>query len=630
MFDSNNFKDINYLNFDPKFKIDVKDKIKIIFGPNGTGKTSLYRNIQGRFSNYSFIDYNDVEKSVISKKDKITIGASILLLNDEKNKKNVILENIDVKNNLKEFNITNKKSAENISKELELLRNNQELAIKEFNINNLNILFSMDDNKKDLFNNNAKLLIEQNEIKIEIEDIKNNFRKNFLEEINHYLEDDDKMCPVCGAEYSESMKSIIAKKIAEIKNIDNELVKTYQQKHPELKPAELLSDIEKTKNIIMENEISIKDLQNYLICGGSAEKSKLIVNSKKELEKINNNIEKLEIEKTKFYNNLNQHKDSLYSIFRIQLGVAEESIIFDDINKEITIKLPRKIEEYSTGEINLITFVVCILEFISSDRDTLIIDDPLSSYDIPNQYKIMYEIVSAKDKDKKILIFTHNIDTLNIANTQFNKMFEYETIEKNKNTLYINSIDYETSKNILDFNEILLHLDHNNVYYNYIMLLKQKETWDGTDERHLLFHYDEPYSKVIDGFKYENDFFANLIDNFTADTFENISYIDNTTNKIIYTAALRIWIEKQFYLNSINDSGLYTMQFGDKIKYMFSSNRWKGSSNVSQKYLMSKKVMLNQHIHQNSQVMPFYFSLNLTLDDISKEILDIKEHFIIK
>ena len=39
--------------------------------------------------------------------------------------------------------------------------------------------------------------------------------------------------------------------------------------------------------------------------------------------------------------------------------------------------------------------------------------------------------------------------------------------------------------------------------------------------------------------------------------------------------------------------------------------------------------MLNQHIHQKSQEMPFYFALNLSLDDVAKEIVDVKEHFIV-
>ena len=78
IFDYNNFCEINYLNFDLNFKIALDDKIGIILGPNGTGKTSIYSNIKSRHQDYSYIDYRDVEQSVIASKNKIIIGASIL------------------------------------------------------------------------------------------------------------------------------------------------------------------------------------------------------------------------------------------------------------------------------------------------------------------------------------------------------------------------------------------------------------------------------------------------------------------------------------------------------------------------------------------------------------------------
>ena len=55
VFDSSNFSEINYMNFDADFKIKIKDKIKIILGPNGTGKTSIYLNIKERHQDYSYI-----------------------------------------------------------------------------------------------------------------------------------------------------------------------------------------------------------------------------------------------------------------------------------------------------------------------------------------------------------------------------------------------------------------------------------------------------------------------------------------------------------------------------------------------------------------------------------------------
>lgn len=64
LFDKSNFNevDVNYLSFDNDFKIEInKDKIKIILGPNGISKSSIYRNLQSRHPEYSYIDYNKVE-----------------------------------------------------------------------------------------------------------------------------------------------------------------------------------------------------------------------------------------------------------------------------------------------------------------------------------------------------------------------------------------------------------------------------------------------------------------------------------------------------------------------------------------------------------------------------------------
>ena len=631
MFNSNNFKEINYLNFDADFNITIGDKVKIILGPNGTGKTSLYKNIKNRFLDYSFIDYDEVEKSVIAKKNTIIIGSSIVELDSKNKEKQELLDSIDVKENLKIFGITNKTNSEAVSKKLEKLRKNPELAIEQFKEENLEIIFSMDDNYSSFFGENAKKIIDIKEIKTQIEDIKNNFKKHILNEIDDYLDDDEFICPVCGIKNNEPIKMIIAKKLSELKCLEEEIVINYQKKHSEMKPEKILEDIINIKSIVEENNISIENIENYFICGGNKEKSKIILESQEKLKKLNAEITKLEFEKEKFYKTLKEHKEDLKSTFQLQFYVKDEDINFSDESKEISIKLPRKVEEYSTGEINLMTFIICILEFISSDKECLVIDDPLSSYDIPNQYRIIYEIVTAKNDTKKILIFTHNVDTINIANTQYSSLFEYEVLEKRKDTLYLNKITFSSSTNILSVDELKKHISQDYNHLNYINLLTKKETWNDEIadeyENHLIFHYDEPFQKNIDNIDYTNDYLADLIDNFDDSTFQNKSYLENTADKIIYTAALRIWIEKQFYINSNNDSSLHRKQFGDKIKYMFSNNRWTGSSKVTRKYLMSKKVMLNQHIHQQSQIMPFYYVLNLTLDDISKEIKDIKEHF---
>ncbi len=628
MFNSDNFNEINYLNFDADFSIDLGDKIKIILGPNGTGKSTLYKNIKSRHNDYAFIDYEEVEESVIGQKNNIIIGASIVELNNKLSEKQTLIDDIDIRGNLKKFSITNTANAKAISNNMEVLRKNHEEAILKFSDEHLNLIFDMPEDDQIFFQKNAKSFLDLNEIKTQVDDLKNNYKKHILEEIDIFLDNDEVVCPVCGRINDEPIKVIIARKLAEIEKLEEKIVEDYQLSHSGMSPSKILENVNNIKNIIVDNGISISNIENYLLCGGNSDKAKIILKSKQQLIDLNAKILELEKEKDEFYNNLKSHKEDVNSVFLLQFDVREDDIIFDDVQKLINIKLPRNVDTYSTGEINLMTFVICILGFVSSDKSYLVIDDPLSSYDIPNQYRIIYEIASAKKDNKHILIFTHNIDTINIANSQYSSAFEYEIMEKRKNTLYLNSVGYTASANVLSLTELLNHIEITYPHLNYLKLLLAKDEWEDTSDNHLIFHYDCPFNIDIDGINYSNDYLVNLIENFDDKTFQNSSYLNNTADKIIYCAAIRAWIEKQFYVNLSGDTGLQRKQFGDKIRYVFGGNRWNGSSRVTKEYLMSKKVMLNQHVHTESQKMPFYYSLNLTFDDITKEILDIKNHFL--
>ena len=66
----------------------------------------------------------------------------------------------------------------------------------------------------------------------------------------------------------------------------------------------------------------------------------------------------------------------------------------------------------------------------------------------------------------------------------------------------------------------------------------------------------------------------------------------------------------------------------DKIEKLISdptnSFRAKG---IEKEDLMSKKVMLNQNAHYYSQVMPFTYAMNLSFDDLRREINELKALF---
>ena len=52
--------------------------------------------------------------------------------------------------------------------------------------------------------------------------------------------------------------------------------------------------------------------------------------------------------------------------------------------------------------------------------------------------------------------------------------------------------------------------------------------------------------------------------------------------------------------------------------------------NYLRESFMMKKVMLNQSSHYKSQIIPFNFAMNISLDDLIREIDEIKNMFLLK
>lgn len=632
LFDKDNFNEdeVNYLSFDGDFKIEVtKDKIKTILGPNGIGKSSIYRDIQFRHPEYSYIDYDKVEETMLKNKDSLIIASKISTIEKKEKEKQSIIDMINLKDSFKSFNLGSKSKCDKISQSLNNYRNNIDKAIEKFSDDKIEILLELDDDLKDFIIKYGKSLIEQTIEEAKIEEIKDIYKKKYLEMIDGCLTDNEFICPVCGNECVEPIKDIIKQAISKINESTNNIVIDYICNNPGTNPAIVLEKVNNLKHTIADNKIEISNLEDYIICGGNREKANYIIQNKEKFNELNDDIISLEQEKDKFYTNIKSIETRIREIFERQLGISSNNIIFDDVNRELKITLERDITKYSTGEINLITFIVTLLEFINSDCDTIIIDDPLSSYDMPNQYKIIYEITKANcNNDCYILILTHSIDCINIAHSQHSKAYDIELMDRINNVLYLNSINGlgDSGFNIKFIKDKLKNrTDYN--YIEYINLLSEKDGWLNNDPKHQLFHYDNAYT--IPNSTCNNNELVAIIDSLNVNSITNVDSIVNSSNKVLYLAALRVWIEKQFFDNSNDRNGLSMQRYlGDKIKFMLDGNHWIGQAKVKKDFLMSKKVMLNQNDHARSQKEPFYYALSISTDDILSDILEIKNHFI--
>lgn len=613
--------DVRHLVFSDGFEISLnEEKSKIILGSNGVGKTSIFREIRNNEDNH-YIDYDTIKENFIKNGKEIIIGPKIKILQNKIEERELLTREFDFKNKIKEkFSISTQAKANEVASYLGSILKEQANAFTEFSDSGFDIIRTLPNDQIVFLLKNIKQIFEAEKTKFEILNIKNNFLQTALGNIEKYLSADEKVCPVCDTGKDETIRGIIKNKLKKLEGLDNELIKSISVSHPEKDSYEINLFLNNIKETIDGNSISIENILNFGIGGDDTDSMMKAVEKFKLLSK---EIKKLEEEKTIFFDFLKTQEKNISDEFINAFEVSEANITFDEETKEIKIKLPRKIEQYSTGEINLMVFVVYMYEALASDKELVIIDDPLSSYDIINQYKIIYKIAIAHMSNKKLLIFTHNIDTINISNSQHGGIFEYQYIEKHKGELHIQDIKPIREASFLKINSFLTEDSENE---KYIKLLMEKESSDDNSNVHKIFHYDEAYT---DENGHTNDYLVGLIDAFQ-DNFENNSFSENCKNKIIYLTAIRVWVEKQFYNSHTKDRTLHGKQFSEKVNYLFPEGKpqkWTGTDRVTRSFLMSKKVMLNQNTHTESQSIPFEYAINLSLDNLAKEILEIKEVF---
>ena len=628
MFKKENFTD-DFIKFDNGFEIDENLGNQIILGPNGIGKSTIYNTILKIHPEYEHIDYEQLKSDFLKNKNKLIIGAQVAELASKYEEKEKIINRLHIKDNFKSLNITTQKGAKSIFPELNTAFVNNEDGIITFKSDKVKIINSLKNTDNQFLIFNYANLLELGDIENELEHLKNEFIKSIYSNLEKILDEEDCKCPVCGKVNDKPIKQLIKEKNKELTLLKSELLRQYQHENYNLEPEKIIENIKKITECISNNNIMKEDIISYFICGGNEENMKEIDVIKPQLIKINSEIKELEKEKEQYYNSLRENEIAIKEIFKSKFNVSFDDVEFNDNEKYVEITLPRNVEKYSTGEVNLMVFTFTIYQFIASNKEILIVDDPLSSYDISNQYRIMFDLVQASSSGKKVIILTHNIDCINIANTRHRNIFKYRYIYKVGGILCVRDINLNESDSVLSISNLLAYVSTDENKDKYFKLLIERED-DLQAPENLVFHYDRSYSFEYENVNLTNEYFVSLIDNLDNNFVYNKSFEQNAIDKIFYMTAIRIWIEEKFYQNNPNDNSLNGKTFGEKIEYMFPKNgqtRWKGSSSVTRKYLMSKKTMINQHNHYKSQILPFNYALNITLDELKNEILDIKNHF---
>lgn len=86
----------------------------------------------------------------------------------------------------------------------------------------------------------------------------------------------------------------------------------------------------------------------------------------------------------------------------------------------------------STGEQNFISLYFDLLSAKNSDKEIIIIDDPISSFDSIYKNKIVYSIIKVLANKKKVIILTHNINTIKLMHHQYKNCFNLYLLNNEK------------------------------------------------------------------------------------------------------------------------------------------------------------------------------------------------------
>ena len=462
----------------------------------------------------------------------------------------------------------------------------------------------------------------------EIENYQKDKWRELLTSIKDHIVKPD-TCPVCDTTKLD-IYGIVDKKINDLSLRKSVLVKTMEENGMPCDKDTI--DLYLGLYNALSSDLDL--LNDYIICGNSELKHQEISQTNSEIRKKKVDLSSLLSKRTEKYNQIKANKDRFINDVSKYLGIDASSILFDDNNCVIEISLDRDALTYSTGERHILWFLVEIYSFLGSDCTTLILDDPASSLDLSNLYKIAFEIVrNSALSNKTLVVFTHSCELINAINSQYRDKLDVYYLEEYKMRLFCDEIPYKHRHiaNVIDTEHFACMSP--NIYKS----LKERDFVGHSSPEHKVYHYSPDESQsVIDPCNLSNHILHRLIDSYRG--IIKIDFYADSFKKVLLIVALRVWLEKALYdLIPASDTNrksdfLSEDMLQQKIGIVAnSSGRYASDllsdNNIDKGIIMSKKVMLNQNSHYYSQVMPFAYAINISLDDIDREIKEIKSLF---
>lgn len=620
----------------------------IVWAPNGTGKSSITKalgEIAPRSVQLADCEESKLEFAQLNK--KLSIALNLNRLADLENDKNAAATSVNAKKRLKDLGITSKAIVSQVFPGQAWSPSANEDIIPKFK-KDAAIALSERLSVNDLrfYVHHRKELSEVQSLKDAAGQLKDRFIADAINLLSKGATEDERICPICHARLETTLQEVLRQRKSELSNIENKLLVEYGRQHSDLTAGQVVKRIEEMATVGASNEelISLCLLEKP----EDAEKTDEYV---KAYCIANEELKRLRREADEYYANL---RESAKNIERVFKGVfSAQSVELNDNEKSLEIVLPRPVNEYSSGEINLMLTTVRIHAFLASDKSTLVFDDPLSSLDKANQYNTMFQFVrAAREKGRRIVIFTHNMDCISIANNQAPRCFDYYAMERLGNRMVINPIpeDFFTKSTVdsafldgayadgsLCAGSIVTYakgrikeggsaerIAGKDYVIDYVVNSADRESRESdTRSLHEVYHYRFPHTDSTTGLS--NNTFIKDIDEFDYSFLNQDDFILRSVQKIYLLTALRVWIEKEIYRYCPELVKLEPLPIGRLI--VKAMKQWKGPKTVTREYLNSLKVMLNHNAHYGAQAAPFDYAVNLSSDELCRKILEVKAAF---
>lgn len=660
LFSKDEEKAITFLSFDSNFLID--DQSQVIFAANGLCKTTICKAIETAHPKsvllYRYDDSKDVNFK--GKNNKYTIECNVTGLPEAEQGISQLSKQLNYRNAIGQlFGISKASDASTIVNDsLRTLYSSSTGQIEKV----AKLTNEQRENLKYIFSSTSgvSLLARHlndfghiSSLKEESDALKDTYKIAIFEgagDLRSHKEDIlERGCPLCGDTRPDVFDRIEEK----AKELEKEKTLLFFQFDAfSLLPAsEKEQAIEKTIDVV--KSLTPDQMATLVFTNGSQEKETELENSIAAYQKDCETRDSLTKKRDDFYNAISLNKPYVRSnLFRYY---PDANIAFNDEEKTVDVTIGRKAEQYSEGENHDIYSTIKCLSFEGSDKNILVADDPLSSLDVINQYKIIFRFAKlARDKGKKIILFTHNIDLLNMAKNQCPHVFSYHYVD-------VIGADPATQNRILSIFSIpepegldqviaISNLESDSAYGKYIRLLTHRGRDALREAADHIFHYNASYTidsakvsanKDLSEYnKVSNDDLVKLIDDFGTIGLKAKSFYESTAEKIVYICALRVWIEKQLlnFANTLAEPKRQALKnkldgkmLQEKIRVIFGPDYITDFSAAYPKCkredLMAQKTLINENMHVEGAIHPFNYAMCVSIADINNEIKGIKNYF---